>query len=141
MNNKFSDWIQDKKNKINEISKSNLNNDQKELIFEALNLYSQKENCTEEELHNLYNLLIQRVKVGFTFDIAPGTLKSAISYLEKDRKLSFNNDFGKPKNQLIIGENYDALKNLIIIEREKERKKERERETFRVWFNLPWSTI
>ncbi len=29
MNNKFSDWIQDKKNKINEISKSNLNNDQK----------------------------------------------------------------------------------------------------------------
>ncbi|WP_020002933.1 hypothetical protein, partial [Mycoplasmopsis synoviae] len=91
------------------------------------------------ELKNLYNLLIQRVKVSFTFDAAPGTLKDAISYLEKNEKLSFNNDFYKPKNQLIIGENFDALKNLILIERERER--ERERDAFRVWSNLYRSTL
>lgn len=80
------DLINDYKNKINKIAKFNLNDDQKNLIFEVLNLYSQKENCTEEELHNLYNLLIQRIKVGFTFDAAPGTINDQISYLEKKRK-------------------------------------------------------
>ncbi|MFA7704212.1 site-specific DNA-methyltransferase [Mycoplasmopsis synoviae] len=120
--NKFKNLIENYKNKINEISKSNLNEDQKELIFKVMNLFAKEDECTEEELHNLYNLLIQRVKVGFTFDAAPGTLKDAISYLEKNEKLSFNNDFYKPKNQLIIGENFDALKNLILIERERERE-------------------
>lgn len=114
------DLINDYKNKINKISKFNLNDDQKNLIFEVLNLYSQKENCTEEELHNLYNLLIQRIKVGFIFDVAPGTINDQISYLEKNEKLSFSNDFAKPKNQLIIGENFDALKNLLLVERERE---------------------
>ncbi|MFA7700062.1 type III restriction endonuclease subunit M [Mycoplasmopsis synoviae] len=116
------DLINDYKNKINKISKFNLNDDQKNLIFEVLNLYSQKENCTEEELHNLYNLLIQRIKIGFTFDAAPGTINDQISYLEKNEKLSFSNDFAKPKNQLIIGENFDALKNLLLVERERERE-------------------
>ncbi|MFA7712947.1 type III restriction endonuclease subunit M [Mycoplasmopsis synoviae] len=116
------DLINDYKNKINKISKFNLNDDQKNLIFEVLNLYSQKENCTEEELHNLYNLLIQRIKIGFTFDAAPGTINDQISYLEKNEKLSFSNDFAKPKNQLIIGENFDALKNLLLVERERERR-------------------
>ncbi|MFL1057873.1 type III restriction endonuclease subunit M [Mycoplasmopsis synoviae] len=120
------DLINDYKNKINKISKFNLNDDQKNLIFEVLNLYSQKENCTEEELHNLYNLLIQRIKIGFTFDAAPGTINDQISYLEKNEKLSFSNDFAKPKNQLIIGENFDALKNLLLVERERERERERE---------------
>ncbi|MFL1042984.1 type III restriction endonuclease subunit M [Mycoplasmopsis synoviae] len=119
------DLINDYKNKINKISKFNLNDDQKNLIFEVLNLYSQKENCTEEELHNLYNLLIQRIKIGFTFDAAPGTINDQISYLEKNEKLSFSNDFAKPKNQLIIGENFDALKNLLLVERERERERER----------------
>ncbi|WP_225597150.1 type III restriction endonuclease subunit M [Mycoplasmopsis synoviae] len=116
------DLINDYKNKINKISKFNLNDDQKNLIFEVLNLYSQKENCTEEELHNLYNLLIQRIKVGFIFDAAPGTINDQISYLKKNEKLSFSNDFAKPKNQLIIGENFDALKNLLLVERERERE-------------------
>ncbi|MFA7700064.1 site-specific DNA-methyltransferase [Mycoplasmopsis synoviae] len=120
MKNLINNLINDYKNKINEIAKSNLNEDQKKLIFEVLNLYSQKENCTEEELHNLYNLLIQRIKIGFTFDAAPGTINDQISYLEKNEKLSFSNDFAKPKNQLIIGENFDALKNLMLINKESE---------------------
>lgn len=116
--NNFKDLILNYKNKINEISKSNLNENQRNLILEVLNLYSQKENCTEEELHNLYNLLIQRIKVGFTFDVAPSTITDAISYLEKNESLSFVNDSSKPKNQLIIGENFDALKNLLLVERD-----------------------
>lgn len=116
--NKFINLIQNYKNKINEISKANLNNDQKELIIETLEYYSLKENCTEAKLKNLYNLLIQRIKIGFTFDAAPGTISDAISYLEKNEKLSFNNDFSKPRNKLIIGENFDVLNNLLLVERE-----------------------
>lgn len=48
--NKFINLIQNYKNKINEISKANLNNDQKELIIETLEYYSLKENCTEAKL-------------------------------------------------------------------------------------------
>lgn len=60
------------------------------------------------------------MKIGFTFDEAPSTSKTNIALLAKDKKRSFINnvlnasDF---ENSLIIGENYDALKNLIQIEK------------------------
>lgn len=77
------DLINDYKKKIDEISKASLNKEQKELIIETLEHYSLKENCTEAKLKNLYSLLIQRVKVGFTFDTTPEIINNTISYLEK----------------------------------------------------------
>ncbi|AKJ20907.1 hypothetical protein [Mycoplasmopsis synoviae] len=64
-------------------SKASLNKEQKELIIETLEHYSLKENCTEAKLKNLYSLLIQRVKVAFTFDTTPEIINNTISYLEK----------------------------------------------------------
>ncbi|MXR13846.1 type III restriction endonuclease subunit M, partial [Mycoplasma flocculare] len=40
------------------------------------------------------------------------------------------------QNTLIIGENYDGLKNLLVIERERERERER-----RLWYNLYRSAL
>ena len=91
-----------------------LNQDQKELIIEILTKIDPK------YIQNAYQMLNQRVKIGFTFDEAPSTSKTNIALLAKDKKRSFINnvlnasDF---ENSLIIGENYDALKNLIQIEK------------------------
>ena len=106
---------------IDEMSKSLLNQDQKDLIKNVLiNTY----NTNKENLDAVFQLLIQRVKIGFTFDAAPSLNTTSVALLKKDEKLSFaNNPLNKQdQNVLIIGENYDALKNLIVIERERERR-------------------
>ena len=106
---------------IDEMSKSLLNQDQKDLIKNVLiNTY----NTNKENLDAVFQLLIQRVKIGFTFDAAPSLNTTSVALLKKDEKLSFvNNPLNKQdQNVLIIGENYDALKNLIVIERERERE-------------------
>nr|WP_233742161.1 type III restriction endonuclease subunit M [Mycoplasmopsis agalactiae] len=114
MNTIKQDYIE----KANALSLSNeLNQDQKDLIISIINKFDDN----DPALHNVYQLLIKRVKLGFVFDIAPSVNASEISLLKKDESLSFNNDNNKPANTLIIGENYDALKNLIVIERERER--------------------
>lgn len=53
-------------------------------------------------------------KTGFTF--APCLEKSdgKIKYFKKNEKLSFKQDDGKPIHKLIIGDNFDALNNLLI---------------------------
>ncbi|UUM20032.1 type III restriction endonuclease subunit M [Mycoplasma sp. 1578d] len=121
--NNLQELLKHYQGKINEIAKSNLNDDQKELIKEILLAISQQENANEFLIQQVYQLLIQRVKIGFTFDAAPTTKVDTVSYLKKDKKLSFENNKNQNKNTLIIGENYDALKNLIFIEAERERER------------------
>ncbi|WP_412031247.1 site-specific DNA-methyltransferase [Metamycoplasma buccale] len=106
---------------IDEMSKSLLNKDQKELIK---NVLINTEKTNKENLDAIFQLLIQRVKIGFTFDVAPSINNKSIALLKKDEKFSFANTSitGQNQNILIIGENYDALKNLIVIERERERE-------------------
>ncbi|EGV00459.1 putative type III restriction-modification system: methylase [Mycoplasmopsis columbina SF7] len=118
--NKINDLVESYKQKIDEIAKSNLNNDQKDLIKDILDTIAKKENVTEELIQNVYQLLIQRVKVGFTFDAAPTSKVDTVVYLQKDQKLSFG-ESASNQNTLIIGENYDALKCLLLIEGERER--------------------
>ncbi len=121
MNTIKQDYIE----KANALSLSNeLNQDQKDLIISIIDKFDDN----DPALHNVYQLLIKRVKLGFVFDVAPSVNASEIALLKKDEKLSFNNDNNKPTNTLIIGENYDALKNLIVIEK-KEREREKRRES------------
>ncbi|MHA0306214.1 type III restriction endonuclease subunit M [Mesomycoplasma ovipneumoniae] len=108
--------LQEYKNDIKNMSKSLLNDDQKNLIIEIL------ENSKTENLDNIFQLLIQKVKIGFTFDVAPSVDTTQVALLTKDQKMSFVNDYSKHQNNyLIIGENYDVLKNLLALERERER--------------------
>ncbi|WP_044730206.1 hypothetical protein [Metamycoplasma hominis] len=114
--------MKDLKNYIDDIDNLNsflLNQDQKKLIKEILVNTS---NSNKENLDNVFQLLIQRVKTGFVFDVAPSVDAKQIAILKKQEKLSFTNDLlNTNKNTLIIGENYDALKNLLVIERQKEQ--------------------
>ncbi|EDX54069.1 adenine specific DNA methyltransferase [Ureaplasma urealyticum serovar 9 str. ATCC 33175] len=103
---------------IDEMSKSSLNEDQKQLIKKIL------EKTDPQDLDNVFQLLIQRVKIGFSFDVAPSVHQTQIAILAKNEQLSFMNDahnlFKNDTNSLIIGENYDVLKNLLVLERERE---------------------
>ncbi|ACU78648.1 site-specific DNA-methyltransferase [Mycoplasma mycoides] len=109
---------QDYINKIdNLVLNSELNYDQKNLIISILNKFDDN----DINLHNVYQFLIKRVKLGFTFDIAPSVDSDQVAILSKDETRSFNNNKNN-NNILIIGENYDALKNLIVAERERERE-------------------
>ncbi|MBU4692797.1 hypothetical protein KQ876_01075 [Mycoplasma sp. CSL7491-lung] len=65
---------------------------------------------------------MQRVKIGFTFDAAPEINSKMISVLKHNQEKSFSFKEVKSKNTLIIGENYDVLKNLLVIKRERERE-------------------
>ncbi|MGY5139447.1 site-specific DNA-methyltransferase [Mycoplasmopsis gallinarum] len=110
--------------KIDNLSTSTFNKDQKELCRTIIR------NAKEEDVQNIYQLLIQRIKLGFVFDIAstPITTNKFITLLKENKELSFEgNNFdlnnSKEKDVLIIGENFDVLNNLIVIERERERER------------------
>ncbi|MGZ9755985.1 hypothetical protein ACXYRP_03595 [Mycoplasma sp. 5912] len=106
------------KARIDELSSTEFNQDQKEIAKEII------DNITNpNRVQYISQFIIQRVKMGFTFDAAPESDSKTIAILRKDDQLSFNFDNKPPKDQntLIIGENYDALKNLILIERHRQR--------------------
>ncbi|VEU74443.1 C-terminal truncated Type III restriction-modification system: methylase [Mycoplasmopsis citelli] len=128
-------------NKVDQIAKSNLNNDQKQLIKQILLSVSKEKGADELLIQEVYQLLIQRVKIGFTFDAAPATKVDTIAYLKKNEELSFTGNENKIQNTLIIGENYDALKNLIFVETERERERERDNFGYDViYIDPPYNT-
>ncbi|GIZ05619.1 hypothetical protein MSATCC14277_2010 [Metamycoplasma salivarium] len=111
--------------KIDDLAPATFNEDQKILAKKILR------KADERDLQNIFQMLIQRIKIGFTFDVAPTCQKEdeeSVALLRKDEQRSFENyeNTSNIENTLIIGENYDALKNLLVIERERERERERE---------------
>ncbi|WP_434342004.1 site-specific DNA-methyltransferase [Mesomycoplasma hyopneumoniae] len=107
------------KQKLDEISSKELNSDQKQLAYKIL------EKFPDKELEYVYQFVVQRIKTGFRFDSAPESDTNTVAILEKDENLSFKfNENNQNPNTLIIGENYDGLKNLLVIERERERERE-----------------
>ncbi|MDW2924858.1 type III restriction endonuclease subunit M [Mesomycoplasma ovipneumoniae] len=113
------------KKQIEEISSKELNPDQKNLAIQIL------EKFEPSKLEYIFQFISQRIKTGFRFDSAPESDSDQVAILQKNEKLSFVlNKSQSEENTLIIGENYDALKNLVVLERE------RERDRARVWCNL-----
>lgn len=53
-------------------------------------------------------------RTGLHFDKKLEKLGNTIKYFKKNEKLSFHTDDSKTTNKLIIGDNYDALQNLLI---------------------------
>lgn len=106
------------KKQIDEISSNDFNADQKKIAKEILEKFEDN-----EDLNKIYQFVTQRVRIGFVFDIAPEINSKAIAILKKNENMSFKFDENSSiSNNLIIGENYDALKNLSFIERERERE-------------------
>ena len=53
-------------------------------------------------------------KTGLHFDPRLEKMSNDIRYFKKNQKLSFHTDENKPTHKLIIGDNYEALQNLLV---------------------------
>lgn len=53
-------------------------------------------------------------QTGFQFDKRLEKMTDSIRYFKKSEPLSFRTDDNKPTNKLVIGDNYEALQNLLI---------------------------
>ena len=102
--------LEDAIKRIEEVSKFTLNENQKEIAKKILR------SAPKEELSEYFNFVMQRIKLGFTFDIAPEIANGKISIIKENLKLGINvnENVDGNENKLIIGENYDALKNLLL---------------------------
>ena len=98
------------KQRIDKIAKESFNADQKELAKKII------DNTEDKDLDAVWGFISQRVKTGFVFDEAPDINHDCVAYIKENEKLGIN--VGKEntvEHSLIIGENYDALKNLVAI--------------------------
>lgn len=93
--------------KINKIPTISFNKEQKEIAKKII------ESTDEKDLDAVYGLITQRVKTGFVFDEAPEVNHNCVALIKENKKLNIAGDGFEPvEHKLIIGENYDALKNL-----------------------------
>ena len=69
---------------------------------------------SKDEAINIAALGTTYKRTGLHFDKRLEKMTDDIKYFRKNEKLSFYTDSSKPVNKLIIGDNYDALQNLLI---------------------------
>ena len=101
------DKKQDYLNKIDKIPTVSFNKEQKIIAKNIL------EKVDEKDIDAVYGLITQRVKTGFVFDEAPEVNHNAVALIKENEDLGINVGLlNKLEHKLIIGENYDALKNL-----------------------------
>lgn len=99
------------KSKIDKIAKESFNNEQKILAKKII------ESVEDGLVESAYQLISQRVKTGFVFDSAPEINHNAISLVMENEEMFINSPkkaIDYIEHTLIIGENYDALKNLLV---------------------------
>lgn len=97
--------------KIDVIPTVSFNKEQKAIAKKII------ENTDEKDLNAVFSLITQRVKTGFVFDEAPEVNHDCVALVKENENLNINIGVlsemeGKIEHKLIIGENYDALKNL-----------------------------
>ena len=93
--------------KIDRIPTVSFNKEQKIIAKKIL------EKTDEKDLDAVYGLITQRVKTGFVFDEAPEVNHNAVAIVKENKELGIDGDsLDCIEHKLIIGENYDALKNL-----------------------------
>ena len=69
---------------------------------------------SNDEAINIAALGTTYKRTGLHFDKRLEKMSDTIKYFKKNEKLSFHTDNNKPTNKLIIGDNYEALQNLLI---------------------------
>lgn len=69
---------------------------------------------SSEEAINIAALGTTYKRTGLHFDKRLEKMTDSIKYFKKNEELSFRTDDTKPVNKLIIGDNYQALQNLLI---------------------------
>ncbi len=97
--------------KINNLSTKSFNTEQKQLAIKML------EKAPLEELDQWLSFILQRVTLGFTFDFAPEPDLQKIVLAEENQELSLIEKNNQLTHKLIIGENFEGLKNLLVTHR------------------------
>ncbi|MCR4801360.1 MAG: site-specific DNA-methyltransferase, partial [Bacteroidales bacterium] len=69
---------------------------------------------TDNEAMMIAELGTTYKRTGLHFDKRLEKMTNDIRYFKKNKKLSFHTDDSKPTHKLIIGDNYEALQNLLI---------------------------
>lgn len=92
--------------KIENIPTASFNKEQKEIAKKII------QSTNEKDLGSVYNLITQRIKTGFVFDEAPEINHDVVALVKEDESLRIDGGLESVEHKLIIGENYDALKNL-----------------------------
>jgi len=95
--------------RIDKIAKESFNAGQKAIAKKIIEV------TDEKDLDEVWGFVSQRVKIGFTFDEAPEINHQTVSVVKENEKLFIGSpNEEKNEHKLIIGENYDALKNLLV---------------------------
>ena len=105
------------KQRIDLIAKESFNLEQKEIAKKLIDVVD------VNDLDAAWGLISQRVKTGFVFDEAPEINHNCVAYIKENKTLGVNlENPNATEHTLIIGENYDALKNLIAVYTDKQGK-------------------
>lgn len=111
----INDYKNEKKEYIKQNYKNNNHNDsQVNFIIDTIDKLD-----SIYEIDTFINIVTSRIKFGLKFDESPiyKELNNIYTY-KKDKNLSFEFD-NSPNHKLIIGDNYDALNNLLITHKNK----------------------
>ncbi|QHX36761.1 site-specific DNA-methyltransferase [Spiroplasma sp. BIUS-1] len=102
--------------RIENSSMEYLNNDQKRMAIGIINSVPEG-----ESVEGYLDFIFKRTGLGFKFDVAPELAEGWVSILveKKDKRINLDDKIEELENKLIIGENYEALKNLLITHRGK----------------------
>ncbi|MGL4343423.1 MAG: site-specific DNA-methyltransferase [Metamycoplasmataceae bacterium] len=100
---------------IAEFDDKYFNQDQKNIAINIL------KNAPEREVQAYADFLFSKVKIGFQFDYSPEIAKGRIITLKEDKNRRINtiDEVMDDENKLIIGDNYNALKSLLITHKNK----------------------
>lgn len=98
------------KETINKIAKESFNGEQKEIAKQII------DSANENNIDAIFQFISQRVKTGFVFDAAPEVNHNCVALIKENEGLKIDpNLLVQQEHSLIIGENYDALKNILAV--------------------------
>ena len=101
--------------KIRKFDSKYFNQDQKRIAINILNIVH------ENDVQAYFDFICMKRKTGFAFDYSPEIAEGRLITLREnvDRRINVNDQITKDENKLIIGDNYNALKVLLITHKEK----------------------
>lgn len=93
-----------------------LNKDQKLFAKNIINSLNEK-----DDIQGYLDFIMKRTGLGFKFDVAPDIAEGRIAVINEmqDKRINVSDVVDENENKLIIGENYEALKNLLLTHEEK----------------------
>ena len=102
-------------NKIKIFDNKYFNEDQKKIAISIL------ESAPEEEVQAYADFIFMKRRTGFAFDYSPEIAKGRLITLKEDidRRINVGDKLEEDENKLIIGDNYNALKSLLVTHKEK----------------------